>query len=90
MHDVETATLHYLEISTEICVWCSANCNISYEQMVLEWLQSIFCISSVTKSFTAKRFSLPQPTDESKSLSLVGGIKLGCLIYPLLVECRSN
>ena len=83
MHDVETAMLHYLEISTEICVWCSASCNISYGQIVLERLQSVFCISSVTKSFTAKRFSLPHPTDESKSLSLVGEINLGCLIYPL-------
>ena len=34
MHDVEAAMLHYLEISTEICVWCSANFNISYGQMV--------------------------------------------------------
>ena len=47
--------------------------------MALEWLQSIFCISSVTKSFTAKRFTLPHPTDESKSLALVGKINLGCL-----------
>ena len=90
MHDVETAMLHYLEISTEMCVWCSANFHISYGQMVLERLKSIICISSVTKSFTAKRFTLSHPTDESKSLALVGEINLGCLIHPLLVECRSN
>ena len=58
--------------------------------MVFERLQNIFCISSVTKSFTAKRFTLPHPTDESKSLALVEGINLGCLIHPLLVNCRSN
>ena len=50
--------------------------------MVLERLQSIFGISSVTKSFTAKRFTLPLPTDESKSLALVGKINLGCPIHP--------
>ena len=44
--------------------------------MVLERLQSMFCISSVTKSVTAKRFTLPHPTDESKSQALVGEILL--------------
>ena len=56
----------------------------------LERLQSIFCISFVTKSFTTKRFTLPHRTDESKSLALAGEINLGFLIHPLLVECRSN
>ena len=61
--------------------------------MVLERLQSMFCISSVTKSFSAKRFTLPHPTDESKSLALVGEINFGCLIHPLfsrmLIELTS-
>ena len=63
-------------------VWCSENFNIRKGQMVLERLQSIFGISSVTKSFTEKRFTLPLPTDESKSLALVGKINLGCPIHP--------
>ena len=54
------------------------------------FLEHIVCISSVTKSFTTKRFTLLHPTDESKSLAVVGGIKLGCLVYSLLFECRSN
>ena len=53
--------------------------------MVLERLQSIFCISSVTKSFTAKRLTLPHPKDENKSQDKLR------LRYPsTLVECRSN
>ena len=53
--------------------------------MVLERLQSIFCISSVTKSFTAKRLTLPHPKDENKSRDKLR------LRYPsTLVECRSN
>ena len=54
-------------------------------QMVLERIQSIFCISSVTKSFTAKRFTLPHPKDESKSRD-----KLRLPYLSTLVECRSN
>ena len=56
-------------------VWCCENFNIRYGEMVLERLQSIFCISSVTK-----QNGLHYPTLRMK-VSLE--INLGCLIHPL-------
>ena len=56
-------------------VWCCENFNIRYGEMVLERLQSIFCISSVTKQNV-----LHYPTLRMK-VSLE--INLGCLIHPL-------
>ena len=84
MHDVKTAMLHILKSRLKY-EWCSENFNIRYGQMVLDWLQSIFCTSPVTKSFIAKRFTLPHPKDESKSRD-----KLRLLYPTTLVECRSN
>ena len=60
-----------LVTSRLIYVWCSDDFNTRYRQMVLEHTQSIVCIGSVTKSFTATRFTLPNSTYETKSLALI-------------------
>ena len=74
MHDVETAMLHYLKISTEICVmlrklqyqvWTNGLWNGRFCSRKDVDTQSIFCIGSVTKSFTATCFTLPYSTYES-------------------------
>ena len=74
MHDVKTAMYIILKSRLKY-VWCCENFNIRYGEMVLERLQSIFCISSVTKQNV-----LHYPTLRMK----VGlEINLGCLIHPL-------